>query len=114
VRSKFRDAFRGLGAALKDHSVRIQVLLGICAVIGGAIIRLSYGEWLAFILCIGAVITAEILNTAIERLCDFVEPEQNEKIGYIKDLGAGAVLAASLMSLLVCVLVVIRHFTEVL
>ena len=96
---KFKDAFRGLGYALKDHSVRVQLFLGLCAVIGGIVIRLSY---------------AEILNTAIERLADFVEPEHNEKIGYIKDLSAGAVLAASLMSLLVCLLAVIRRIMEVL
>ena len=111
---KFKDAFRGLGFALKDHSVRVQLFLGLCAVIGGIVIRLSYAEWLCFIICIGVVITAEILNTAIERLADYVEPEHNEKIGYIKDLSAGAVLAASLMSLLVCLLAVIRRIMEVL
>ena len=41
---KFADAFRGLGLALREKSVRIQCVLGLMAVIGGIIIRLDFYE----------------------------------------------------------------------
>ena len=50
--NKFRYAFEGLKACLKDKSIVIQLILGILAVIGGFIIRLDFYEWLAFIICI--------------------------------------------------------------
>ena len=49
------------------------------------------------------------LNTAIERLCDFVQPKQDARIKAIKDLAAGAVLCASLAALIVGGMIVIRH-----
>ena len=48
--NKFRYAFEGLKACLKDKSIVIQLILGILAVIGGFIIRLDFYEWLAFII----------------------------------------------------------------
>lgn len=53
-----------------------------------------YREWLDFeivLLATGLVVISEIFNTAIEALCDFVESGNNEKIGLIKDVSAGAV-----------------------
>jgi diacylglycerol kinase (ATP) len=44
---------------------------------------------------------AEALNTAIERLADAVTLEPNENIGYAKDVAAGAVLAASIISVVI-------------
>ena len=37
------------------------------------------------------VLVAEIMNSAIEALCDFVETRHNEKIGIIKDIAAAGV-----------------------
>jgi diacylglycerol kinase (ATP) len=37
------------------------------------------------------VLVAEIFNSAIEALCDFVETRHNEKIKVIKDIAAAAV-----------------------
>ena len=59
---------------------------------------------LIFIVCF-LILIAEIINTAIEKICDFVEPNFNEKIGLIKDLAAGAVILATLLSIIVGFLV---------
>jgi len=51
-------------------------------------------EWLDFLLILvvtGLVLIAEIFNSAVEALCDFVEVRHNEKIGIIKDMAAAAV-----------------------
>ena len=104
--NKFRYAFEGLKACLKDKSIVIQLILGILAVIGGFIIRY---EWLAFIICIGMVISSEIFNSIIEHLCNLYTSEYNEKIKLIKDLGSAAVLVTGIASLTVCILCLIRR-----
>jgi diacylglycerol kinase (ATP) len=56
------------------------------------------------------VLIAETINTAIEKICDFVEPNFNKKIGLIKDISAGAVILATLLSIIVGVLVYSKYF----
>ena len=56
------------------------------------------------------VLIAETINTAIEKICDFVEPNFNKKIGIIKDIAAGAVILATLLSIIVGVLVYSKYF----
>lgn len=106
---KFKDSFNGLKIALNHKAVRIQIVLGILAVIGGLIIRLNFYEWLAFIICIGLVISSEILNTAIEKIGDYLNNEYDEKIKTIKDLSSSAVLISAITSLIVCILCIVRR-----
>lgn len=56
------------------------------------------------------VLIAETINTAIEKICDFLEPNFNKKIGIIKDISAGAVILATLLSIIVGVLVYSKYF----
>ena len=56
------------------------------------------------------VLIAETINTAIEKICDFVEPNFNKKIGLIKDIAAGSVILATLLSIIVGVLVYSKYF----
>ncbi len=106
---KFKDSFNGLKLALNHKAVRTQIILGLMAVIGGLIIRLDHYEWLAFIICIGAVISSEILNTAIEQIGNYLNTNKDERIRVIKDLSSSAVLVSSLAALIVCILCVIRR-----
>ena len=62
---------------------------------------LSTTEWLLIGFCIGSVFMAEIMNTAIEFLVDLVSPGFHHKAGQVKDLAAGAVLVASMMSVVI-------------
>ncbi|MBQ1483300.1 MAG: diacylglycerol kinase [Erysipelotrichaceae bacterium] len=106
---KFADSFHGLKIALKHRAVRVQCVLGIFALIGGLIVRLDHYEWLAFIICIFMVISAEIMNTAVERIGDYLNMEKDPKIKAIKDLSSAAVLTASLGALSVCIFCVVRR-----
>lgn len=51
------------------------------------------------------VLSAEIFNTAIEKICDFIQPEYDKRIGFIKDISAGAVILMAILSVVVGVLV---------
>jgi diacylglycerol kinase len=96
----FTFAFRGLYRVLKtEHNFRIHLLTAMIAIILGVVMRITRADWLIVILCIGFVLFAEIMNTAVEKLTDIAEPKKNESAGLVKDIAAGAVLVASITAL---------------
>jgi len=78
-----------------ERNAKIQVFISLVIVIMGFWLKLLLNEWLIIILSIATVLAAETFNTAIEQLCNYIEPQQNPKIKIIKDLSAGAVLILS-------------------
>lgn len=106
---KFSYAFAGLKKAIKDKSVLTQIVLGFMAILGGIIIKLDYYEWLVFLICIGLVISLEIVNSCIEKLCDMYKTSYDERIKDIKDFASAAVLVASIFAFIICLFVVIRR-----
>ena len=109
MKKKFLPAFHGLMDGLRDPAVRIQICMAAAAMIAAWLFRFTAVETCVVVMAIGLVITAEILNTCIERICDFVHPAHHEEIGRIKDLAAGAVLFASLCALASGMIIVFRH-----
>jgi diacylglycerol kinase len=88
---KISVALKGIYlAVILDFSVAYKI--GLSAILMAGFFY--YRQWLDFgmvLIATGLVIISEVFNTAIEALCDFVEPEYNQKIGLIKDVSAGAV-----------------------
>jgi diacylglycerol kinase len=72
-------------------------------------LRLSLGEWAVILLCVIIVLAAEMVNTAIEDLCNKVEPNHDPMIGRIKDIMAGFTLLVSLGSAVVGILIIVQH-----
>ena len=83
-----------------EHSIQAQSLIALMFIIAGFYFEISQIEWLFQVLAICLVLCAESLNTAIEKLADFIHPDHNKKIGFIKDIAAGAVFFASIFALL--------------
>ena len=89
-------AFKGFLYLLKtESSIQIQFAIGIIMIIAGFYFQISTIEWLIQILAMTIVLSIEGLNSAIEKLSDFVEPNYHKQIGIIKDVSAGAVLFAA-------------------
>lgn len=84
-----------------EHSVMVQFSLGVLVTIAGFYFEISATEWLFQILAIGLVLSIEGLNTAVEKIADFIHPQYHERIGFIKDIAAGAVFFAALAALAV-------------
>jgi len=102
----FRYTFRGAFLLLKtEHSIMVQATICAVFVLIGIWIGLSRVEWIMQLFAIGLILTAESLNTAIEKLCDFVHPDYHEKIGFIKDISSGAMTFAVVASLLISLLI---------
>lgn len=86
---------------MTEHSIMVQVAIGAIVMFCGWWYRISATEWILQILAIGLVLVAESLNTAIEKICDFIHPENNKRIGFIKDISAGAVSFAAIAAVIV-------------
>lgn len=111
----FRFAFNGLKNLIKnEHNSRIHLFALICVIGFGIFFKIELSEWVAIVIVSGLVILTELLNTAIERLADYVEPELNKKIGLIKDYCAGAVLISALISVIVGGLIFIPKIIEMI
>jgi diacylglycerol kinase (ATP) len=94
--ASFGYAFRGLGELLAtQHNAWIHAAATavVCAFAVG--LGISAGEWLAVVLAIAAVWSAEAMNTAFEALCDVVSPDHHPLVQRAKDVAAGAVLVSA-------------------
>jgi diacylglycerol kinase (ATP) len=95
-------SFRGIWFLITtESSVKVQVFISFIVIFFGFYFQISATEWLIQTLIIGLVLVAESLNTGIEKLADFVHPEYHKKIGFIKDVSAGASGLAAIISLII-------------
>ena len=98
----FKYAFVGIKIFFKEeHNSWIHLFFTFFVIIAGFLLKISVLEWIMVVFAIGFVIVAEILNSSIESVCDFISPEKKPLIGKIKDLGAAAVLFSAITSFIV-------------
>jgi diacylglycerol kinase (ATP) len=104
--ASFRHALRGIAVSLRyQRNLRIHAVATIAVLGLGLATGLPDWKWVALWMAIGLVWSAELVNTAIEGLCDLVQPERDERVRRIKDAAAGAVLVAALAAAVVGVAV---------
>lgn len=96
----------------RELHIRYHSLAALIAIVLGLFARLNRFEWIAIVLCIGAVFCAEFLNSAIEKLADYVQPEYDMDIKRVKDLAAAAVLVVALSALVVAMFIFYPHFVR--
>ena len=88
-----------------EHSVMVQFSIMILMIFAGFYFKISREEWMLQILAFGLVLAIEGLNTAVEKIADFIHPEFHNRIGFIKDIAAGAVLFAAFSAIAVGALI---------
>lgn len=88
-----------------EHSIRAQLFFSICFILAGFYFDISKIEWLFQISAICLVLSTESLNTAIEKVADFIHPDHNEKIGIIKDISAGAVFFSAVFAIITALII---------
>lgn len=101
--NSFGYALKGMLLAFEQRNMRIHAFAVLVVTVAGIFLGLTAIEWSLIALCIGSVISAEMVNTAIEALVDLVSPEFNEKAGKVKDIAAGAVLLTAIVATVVAV-----------
>ncbi len=104
-------AFKGAVKLLTtEHSVMVQFGLGIIMTIAGFLFHITTTEWLFQTLAIGLVLSIEGLNTSVEKIADFIHPNYHERIGFIKDIAAGAVFFAAMTAIAIGVIIYLPKF----
>jgi len=90
-------AFRGAFLLIRtEASIKIQVCIAVIMTFAGCYFNISTTEWTLQVFAISLVLGLEGMNTAVEKIADFVQPNFDPKIGFIKDVSAGAVMLASI------------------
>jgi len=90
-----------------ERSFRTHVAFAVLATAALVVIRPAPIWWGIFVLTIGAVLAAELINAALEALVDHLHPELHPQIKIVKDMAAGGVLVLAVCSLLIAVLMVL-------
>lgn len=116
--SFFTGRLKSIGFAFKgayklittEHSVMVQSTIAVLLIIAGFIFEISRIEWMMQLLAFGLVLGIESLNTAVEKLADFIHPEFHNKIGFIKDIAAGAVLFSAMAAIAIGLLIYVPKF----
>ncbi|MEY2630466.1 MAG: Undecaprenol kinase [Bacteroidota bacterium] len=116
--SFFSGRLKSVGFAVKgalklittEHSVMVQSSLAVLMTVAGLYFKIDRYEWMMQILAFGLVLGVESLNTAVEKIADFIHPEYHERIGFIKDIAAGAVMFAALAAMAIGLLIYVPKF----
>jgi diacylglycerol kinase (ATP) len=91
----------------QEHNAWIHLSATIVVGIAAYLFHVCYGEAAILAIVIGGVWMTEMLNTCVEKIMDFVHPEEHPSIKFIKDLAAGAVLVAAITAVVAGLLIFI-------
>lgn len=98
----FINALRGIWAAvLTQGNIRIHFIIGSLVLILAVYIQISLDQIIDLVLVISLVITAEMVNTALEFMSDAITLEHSENIKLAKDVAAGAVLLSAIFAIFI-------------
>lgn len=100
--NKLTFAWHGIVYAFKhEHNMQRHLIISIVVLSIFTWLKISAIWWALIILSMGLVIAAELVNSAIETLVDYLHPELHEKIGHVKDMLAGMVLVLSIVAIII-------------
>ena len=108
----FQYAIRGMRLVWSERNFRVQCGAALMVIALGIWLDISRPDWLVLIVIIGAVLSMEAMNTAIENVVNLVSPDYHPLAGKVKDIAAGAVLILSIGSVVVGVILFYPYLSE--
>ncbi|MCI8445549.1 MAG: diacylglycerol kinase family protein [Bacilli bacterium] len=113
LRNSFKHAFEGIGACFQsEQNMKIHVAILCLVVLGGVFFQITTNEWLICMILFGLVLSAELMNTAIETTIDLCMPNIHPKAKLAKDTAAGAVLVLAMISAMIGFLIFIPKLID--
>ena len=101
-----KNCLDGIGYVTKsEKNFKREIALGIIALILSYILKIDKIEFIIVLTMICLVLTAEIINTAVERTVDLVTKEYHELARIAKDVSAGSVLVTSIFALIIGIII---------
>ena len=111
----FKYSIDGLVYAYKyEQSMMIHCFATICVIAVNIIFHVAAWEWLLTLVCIGMVLSAELINTAMEAVVDLVTLEQHPLAKIAKDCTSAATFILAMMALIIGVVIYVPHFIDFL
>lgn len=111
----FRHAFNGLAHFFRyDRNGKIHAVLAVAVSAAGCYFSISATEWCILVLCMALVLGLEMLNYAIENLCNLVHSDYHPLIKTVKDVSAAAVLWAAIASVVAGLIIFIPKIISIL
>lgn len=111
LHKSFLNAFRGIFVMIKtERNFQIELFAFFVNVFLIFYLKLSNTDAAIILIVSTAVLSAEIFNTAIEKICDFIQPDYDKRIGFIKDISAGAVVIIAVLSVIIGILIYWKYF----
>ena len=108
----FKYAFVGAYKLITtEHSIMAQFILAILITLAGIYFDISRIDWMFQTFSIGLVLSIEGLNTAVEKVADFIHPDYHTRIGFIKDIAAGAVCFAAINAIIIGIFIYYPYFS---
>lgn len=106
----FLNALNGIFQMLKsERNFQIELFALLVNLFLIVFLELHYVDAALILTVCFAVLSAEIFNTAVEKICDVIHPEFDPRIGFIKDISAGAVMLMAFLSVIVGILVYAKY-----
>lgn len=102
-RNTFKNARKGFRLVLKsERNLRIHLIVGSLVIAAAIFLQFDVTKLCMLLFAISLVMVSEMINTAIEFTLDsYYHNKYNKMVGMAKDISAGAVMFASLISVLV-------------
>jgi diacylglycerol kinase (ATP) len=98
--NSFEFAVKGIFKFFQQEpNAWIHLVASITVFIAAGFFQVSANELISLVVVTGFVWVAEIFNTVVERIMDFISTEKNAKIEFIKDLAAGGVLLSAITAM---------------
>ncbi len=115
-RNTFRNARKGFRLVLKsERNLRIHLIVGSLVIAGAIILGFDVVKFCILLFAIAMVIVAEMLNSAIEFTLDsYYHNRYNRMVGMAKDISAGAVMLATVVSIVIGCLIFGQAIIEIL
>jgi len=107
----FKYAFDGLlHTLLNEPNFRVQLVIAVAVVYFGFKYGISKIEWGLLVISMGLLLTAEMINTVVENFIDVLMKDRDNGAKIIKDVSAGFVLIAAIVTLILALLIFGEHF----
>ncbi|MFD2612751.1 diacylglycerol kinase family protein [Paenibacillus gansuensis] len=109
----FVHAFRGIVQSVRnERHMKIHTAFAAAALVLSVVFRIPAPHFLLVLLAITLVMSAELMNTAIEKTVDLAMPEQHPLARTAKDAAAGAVLVTAVFAVIVGLYVFLHPVRE--
>lgn len=109
----FTYAVNGIRASFADQlNLKVHFMAALLVIAAGFYFGISGSDWCIIVLSIALVIALEMMNSAVESLVDLVTTERKPLAGKVKDIAAGAVLFASVMSVIIGAIIFSKYISS--